>query len=143
MIKFVIRASSVFRSFHLKHYTLLKWRLTWQRLNAFCGFRNLNLRLQCERHFLQRNRQHKCRFIISTNCLIRLAAFLMGGEKPRDDKSLKLRWYSPWDFRSQSARINQARCLTINMSHLTVHKILLKCLKFKSRKYQLLQHITA
>jgi hypothetical protein len=89
---------------------------------------------------LERNSQQKYRFPSGINCLIRLAAFVqekIPGRRPVTGAQVDT-------FRADFVRSTHQACFstTERAPHTKVHKILQKCLKFISYKYQLLQHVT-
>jgi hypothetical protein len=128
------------------HSQLLKWRLTQKKLNACCSFTSIGLRLQCKGDFvrcLERNRQQKCRFTSGFELFDQTGYIFNGrsfGRRPVTEAQVDTVRAAFVRSPSKSTRHAAGQ---LNMPHTTVHKILRKRLKFKSCKYQLLQHVTA
>jgi hypothetical protein len=115
---------------------------------ACCGFMSQGLRLQRKGDFvwcLEGKHQKKSRFTISRpiSCLIRLAVFVKGkspGRRPVTEAQMDE--FLAAFVRSSCKSIRHA-VRQLKMPYTTVHKVVRKCLEFRSDRYQLLSYATA
>jgi hypothetical protein len=116
MIKLIIPVTWVSKLFHLKRYdhNYQNGVSSRKKVNAYCGFTSLGLRLQYKGDIIQclkGNHKQNCRFKSGIYCLIRLAAIVkenyrVGTSHRRSGEVLVTSAHSP-------SKSTGARCPTI------------------------------